>query len=81
MDIQVLHCQEKGIREIARITGLARNIVRVADKGRSDGVYGSRRPRATKLYEHTYFLAARIAQAGVVRLKGTVLLRELSERG
>ena len=81
VEIEVLHRQGKGIREIARITGLARNTVREVTKGRSDGVYGPRKPRATKLDAHKEFLAARIAQAGDVRLNATVLLRELSERG
>jgi transposase len=81
VEIEVLHRQGKGIREIARITGLARNTVRDVVKGRSDGQYGPRKPRPTKLDEHKEYLAARIAQAGDDRLSATVLLRELVERG
>ena len=37
MEIEVLHRQGKGIREIARETGVARNTIRAILAGKSDG--------------------------------------------
>ncbi len=49
VEIEVLFRQGKGIREIARITGLSRNTVRDVIRGRSDGQYGPRSPKSAKL--------------------------------
>jgi len=81
VEIEVLARQGKGIREIARLTGLARNTVREIVRGRSDGQYGPRGPRATKLDAHKPYLEGRLERAGDQRLCATVLLRELRERG
>ncbi len=81
MEIDVLARQGKGIREIARITGLARNTVREVVRGQSDGQYGPRLPRSTKLDEHKAYICDRIERAGDQRLAATVLLRELRTRG
>jgi transposase len=81
VEIEVLARQGKGIREIARMTGLARNTVREIVRGQSDGRYGPRQPRATKLDAHKAYLEARLERAGDQRLCAPVLLRELREQG
>lgn len=52
MEIQVLHRQGKGIRAIAREMGVARNTIRGILEGKSDGQYGPRQPRPTKIDAH-----------------------------
>jgi transposase len=52
VEIQVLSRQGKGIREIARETGVARNTVRSVLRGKCDGQYGPREPRPMKLDPH-----------------------------
>lgn len=81
MEIEVLHRQGKGIREIARETGVARNTVRALLRGEHDGKYGPRRARPTKLDGHRAYLRERITAAGKERLCATALLREIRERG
>lgn len=81
VEIEILHRQGKGVREIARETGLARNTVRGILRGEHDGRYGPRKPRPTKLDEHKAYLRERLDQAGKVRLDATVLLREIRLRG
>jgi transposase len=81
VEIDVLARQGKGIREIARITGLARNTVRDIVRGQSDGQYGPRLPRSTKLDEHKDYIVDRIDRAGDQRIAATVVLRELRDRG
>ena len=81
MEIDVLYRQGKGIHEIARATGLARNTVREIIRGQHDGHYGPRPQRRRKLDEHTGYLRQRLERAGDYRLHATVLLRELRERG
>lgn len=49
LEIRVLHRRGKGIREIARETGIARNTVRRYLRDESAGHYKRRPPRATKL--------------------------------
>ena len=49
MEIDVLHRQGKGIREIARDAGVSRNTVRAVLRGEHDGQYGPRVPRPSKL--------------------------------
>ena len=78
MEIQVLSRQGKGIREIARETGVARNTVRLSVlRGKSDGQYGPREPLLMKLDPHKDYLRHRLEQAGDVRLNATVLMREI----
>jgi len=81
VEIQVLSRQGKGIREIARETGVARNTVRSVLRGKSDGQYGPREPRPMKLDPHKDYLRCRLEQAGDVRLNATVLMREIQARG
>ena len=52
VEIQVLHRQGKGIRAFARETGIARNTIRAIIAGKSDGHYGPREPRPTKIDAH-----------------------------
>ena len=81
MEISVLHRQGKGIREIARATGLSRNTVRAVLRGEHDEVYGPRLPRPTKLTAHEEYLRGRLKAAGDCGLVATALLREIQECG
>ena len=81
VEIQVLHRQGKGIRAISRETGIARNTVRAILAGLSDGQYGPRHPRPTKIDAHKAYLQERIGAAGKIRLPATVLLREIRAEG
>ena len=81
MEIDVLRRQGKGIREIARETGLARNTVRSMLRGEHRGQYERREPRPTKIDPYAGYLQDRIARAGEVQLHATVLLREIRELG
>ncbi len=81
MEIDVLHRQGKGIREIARETGLARNTVRAILRGERRGQFERREPRPAKLDPYTQYLRDRMAGAGDVQLHATVLLREIRELG
>jgi transposase len=82
VEIDVLHRQGKGIREIARETGIARNTVRGILRGEHrGGQYRPREPRPTKLDPYTEYLRDRLERAGKVQLHATVLLREIRELG
>jgi transposase len=81
VEIQVLHRQGKGIRAIVRETGIARNTIRAILAGESDGHYGPRQPRPTKIDAHKGYLQERIEAAGKIRLPATVLLREIRGQG
>lgn len=81
MEISVLHRQGKGIREIARATGLSRNTVRAVLRGEHDDVYGPRLPRPTKLSAHEDYLRGRLSSADNHGLVATALFREIQERG
>lgn len=81
VEVEVLHRQGKGIREIARETGIARNTVRAVLRGQHDSRYGPREPRPTKLDQHKDYLRDRLERAGTVRLNATVLLREIRAQG
>lgn len=81
MEIEVLHRQGKGIREIARETGIARNTVRAILRGEHQGRYGPREPRPTKLDPYKAHLHDRLERAGDIELHATVLLREIQARG
>lgn len=81
MEIQVLHRQGKGIRAIARETGVARNTIRAILTGKSDAQYGPRRPHPTKVDAQKVYLQERIEAAGKIQLPATVLLREIRAKG
>src|SRR5471030_2956527 len=81
VEIEVLHRQGKGVREIARDTGIARNTVRAILRGQSDGQYGPRSARSSKLDEHKDYLRDRLERAGKIHLSATVLLREIRGYG
>jgi transposase len=81
VEIQVLHRQGKGIRAIARETGIARNTIRAILAGESDGHYRPRQPRSAKIDAHKAYLQERIEAARKIRLPATVLLREIRGQG
>lgn len=81
MEIDVLHRQGKGIREIVRETGIARNTVRAILRGEHNEKYGPREPRPTKVAPHAEYLRERLERAGKTQLPATVLLRELRAQG
>ena len=81
MEIDVLHRQGKGIREIARDAGVSRNTVRAVLRGEHDGQYGPRAPRACKLDPYKDYLRDRLTRAGKETLRATVLLREIGAMG
>lgn len=81
MEIDVLHRQGKGIREIARLTGLSRNSVRRVLRGGAKERYGPRRERPTKLDPFKDYVRERVISALPARIPATVLIRELRERG
>ncbi|MGH7707854.1 MAG: IS21 family transposase [Vulcanimicrobiaceae bacterium] len=81
VEIEVLHRQGKGIREIAREAGVARNTVRSVLRGAHDGRYGPRMPRRAKLEPYQSYIGNRLEGAGKVALRATVLLREIRALG
>ena len=81
LEIRVLHRRGKGIREIARETGMARNTVRRYLRDESAGRYKRRLPRATKLDPFKNYVSERLAAAAPQRIPASVLLMELRERG
>ena len=81
VEIDVLHRQGKGIREIARDAGVSRNTVRAVLRGEHDGRYGPRLPRPSKLDPFKDYLSDRLASAGKEPLRATVLLREIRAQG
>lgn len=81
VEIEVLHRQGKGIREIVRETGLARNTVRRVLRGEADESYGPRAPSASILDPFKEYLRDRLTRAGSVHLPATVLHREIVQRG
>lgn len=81
VEIEVLHRQGKGIREIARETGIARNTVRAILRGEHRGRYVPREPRPTKLDPFKDYLQNRLERAGKIELHATVLLREIRGLG
>jgi transposase len=81
VEIKVLHRQGLAIRAIVRQLKVSRNTVRNVLRGRSDGRYGPRAPRPTKLRAHAAYIRERVQSAGALRIPATVLLREVRERG
>jgi transposase len=81
LEIRVLHRHGKGIREIAREMGSARNTVRRYLRDESAGRYKRRPPRPTKLDPFKDYVVERLSSAAPERIPASVLLRELRERG
>jgi transposase len=81
VEIDVLHRQGQGIREIARAAGVSRNTVRAVLRGEHDGRYGPRAPRPTKLDPYKEYVEDRLLRAGKETLRATVLLREIRAQG
>jgi transposase len=81
VEIDVLHRQGKGIREIARDAGVSRNTVRAVLRGEHDGQYGPRLPRPSKLDPYKEYVRNRLSSAGKETLRATVLLCEIRAQG
>lgn len=82
VEIHVLHRQGKGIREISRILGISRNTVKKHLRGPIETpAYQPRPPKASVLDPFKDYLQERVAAAHPNWLPGTVLLREIQERG
>ena len=81
LEIRVLHRHGKGIREIARATGLSRNTVRRYLRDEAAARYKGRPPRPGKLDPFKGYVVERLAAAAPERIPASVLLGELRERG
>jgi len=81
LEIRVLHRHGKGIREIARATGLSRNTVRRYLRDEAAARYKERPPRPGKLDPFKGYVVERLASAAPERIPASVLLGELRERG
>jgi transposase len=78
VEVKVLARRGKGVGEIARLPGCSRKIGRRALRGKPKAQYG---PRPKKLEPYVDYLRDRIDHAKPDRLAGTLLLREIRERG
>ncbi len=81
MEILVLHRQGKGLREIARETGLSRNTVRRYLRSPEATRYKARPRRPAKLDPFKPYVEGRLKASAPERIPATVLLAELRERG
>lgn len=81
LEIRVLHRHGKGVREIARETGLSRNTVRRYLRDEGARRYTARPKRAAKLDPFREYVAGRLDAAAPETIPATVLLAELRERG
>lgn len=81
LEIRVLRRHGKGIREIARATGLSRNTVRRYLRDEAAARYKGRPPRPGKLDPFKSYVVERLAAAAPERIPASVLLGELRERG
>lgn len=81
LEIRVLHRHGKGVREIARETGLSRNTVRRYLRDEAATRYTARPKRAAKLDPFREYVAGRLDAAAPEMIPATVLLAELRERG
>lgn len=81
MEIRVMVCQGKGIREIAREVGVARDTVRKYVRDVGTPRYKARESRRTKLDPYRTYLTERVRQARPAWLPATVLLREIQAQG
>ena len=81
LEVRVLHRHGKGIREIARETGVSRNTVRRYLRDESAPRYKQRPPRPTKLDGFKDYAIERLTAAAPKRIPASMLPRELRERG
>ena len=81
LGIRLLAKRGKGLRAIAREIGVSRNTVRRYLRDGDADRYRPRTRRSGKLAAFDDYIAKRLAEAAPDRLAGTVLLRELRERG
>jgi transposase len=81
LEIRLLAKRGKGLRAIAREIGVSRNTVRRYLRDGDAERYRPRSQRSGKLAAFDDYIAKRLAEAAPNRLAGTVLLRELRERG
>jgi transposase len=81
LEIRILHRHGKGIREIARETGISRNTVRRYLRAEEATRYKPRPARPTKLDPFRAYVIARQRSAVPDRIPASVLLVELRERG
>ena len=81
VEIRVMVCQGKGIREIAREVGVARDTVRKYVRDVGTPRYKARESRRTKLDPYRTYLTERVRQARPAWLPATVLLREIQAQG
>ena len=81
LEIRLLAKRGKGLRAIAREIGVSRNTVRRYLRDGDADRYRPRPRRSGKLAAFDDYIAKRLAEAAPDRLAGTVLLRELRERG
>jgi transposase len=81
LEIQVLHRHGKGIREIARETGISGNTVRRYLRDDEATRYKSLPPKAAKLDPFKAYIVERLRAAAPERIPAKVLLTELRDRG
>jgi transposase len=81
LEIRVLHRHGKGIREIARETGVSRNTVRRYLRHQEAVRYKARPVRAAKLDRFKSYVIARLCAASPEWIPASVLLMELRELG
>ncbi len=81
LEIWILHRHGKGIREIARETGVSRNTVRRYLRDESAARYKVRPVRPAKLDPFKSYVIDRLRAASPEWIPGSVLLTELRERG
>jgi transposase len=81
LEIRVLHRHGKGVREIARETGISRNTVRRYLRDDEARRYKPRPPRSAKLDPFKGYIVERLRAAAPERIPASVLLMELRERG
>ena len=80
VQIQVLHCQGKGVREIAHELGVSRNTVRRVLRGEKYERYRQRSERS-KLDPYKNEIRARLRRARSLHIPATVVHREIVARG
>lgn len=81
MEIRVLAKHGKGVREIARETGVSRNTVRRYLRDEEAVRYPPRAPRPSKADPYRDYIVERLRAAAPETIPATVLFAELRERG